>query len=200
MLARPARAAWRAATAAATSRWSRCPSTIPGCATAAPSSSASRRRPRGGRLQLQRAGAASTTLTTSDAAIGTGSCRASRRRALRRPDGPRGRRHHRRRPGNADHHRELPAPPLPQPRPDQDEMTQILKDYLGVQKVIWLKSGLGPRGGPGHRWPRRRRGGVRQPRPGAAAHGARPRPPRLREPRREPAAPGDDRRPGPRSR
>jgi agmatine deiminase len=25
----------------------------------------------------------------------------------------------------------------------RDEMTQILKDYLGVQKVIWLKSGLG---------------------------------------------------------
>jgi agmatine deiminase len=33
----------------------------------------------------------------------------------------------------------------PSRNPDltKDEMTQLLKDYLGVEKVIWLKSGLG---------------------------------------------------------
>ena len=45
--------------------------------------------------------------------------RALRRGAVRRPHGPRGRRHHRRRRGHADDHRELPAPPVAQPRPHQ---------------------------------------------------------------------------------
>ena len=33
--------------------------------------------------------------------------------------------------------------PSRNPSLTRDEMTQILKDYLGVEKVIWLKSGLG---------------------------------------------------------
>ena len=71
----------------------------------------------------------------------------------------------------------------------KDEMTQVLKDYLGVEKVIWLISGLGLDEDPdtdGHVDGVGAFVGAGQ---GAAPHGARPAAPRLREPAREPPPP-----------
>ena len=76
----------------------------------------------------------------------------------------------------------------------KDEMTQVLKDYLGVEKVIWLISGLGLDEDPdtdGHVDGVGAFVGAGQ---GAAAHGARPAAPGLREPPREPPPPPDHRR------
>ena len=121
-------------------------------------------------------------------------------RALRRPDGPRGGRHHRRRRGHADHHRELPAASFAQPRADQG------RDDAGPQGLPRRGQGhlahLGARArrGPRHRRSRRRRRRVRGSGPRAAPHGARPAAPGLREPGREPAPAGDDRRARPRDR
>ena len=77
--------------------------------------------------------------------------RALRRGALRRPDGPRGGRHHRRRRGHADHDGELPAAPFAQPRPDQG------RDDPGAQGLPRRQEGhlahlrAGARRGPRHR-------------------------------------------------
>ncbi len=112
--------------------------------------------------------------------------RALRRGAVRRPDGPRGGRHHRRRRGHADHHRELPAAPVPQSRPDQgrDDADPQGLPRRGEGHLAHL--GARTRRGSRHRRARGRRRRVRRAGQGPAAHGARPAAPRLREPAREP--------------
>ena len=55
------------------------------------------------------------------------------------------------------------------------DIEQMLKEYLGVTKVIWLKAGPRRRRRPRHRRPCRRRGFLCRAGAGAAAHGPRPR-------------------------
>ena len=84
--------------------------------------------------------------------------------------------------------------PSRNPSLTKDEMTQLLKDYLGVEKVIWLISGLGLDEDPDTDGHVDGVGAFVGSPARAAPHGPRPEAPRLQEPDGEPAPAGDDRR------
>ena len=131
-----------AATAAATSRSSRCPSTTRGCATAGRSSSWARRRACGGRLRVQLVGPQVSALR-----LGRHHRRAAREHlGVRRYAAPMvleggaitvdGQ-------GTLITTESCLLHPSRNPHLSQAEIEDTLKEYLGLKKVIWLKSGLG---------------------------------------------------------
>ncbi len=65
-----------------------------------------------------------------------------RRRSLPRAAGARGRLDPRRRRGHVPHHRGVPAQPQPQPVAHaRGQIEEHLRDYLGVERVLWLGAG-----------------------------------------------------------
>ena len=133
----------------------------------------SSRRARRGRLPLQLLGRAVPPLRQGRRDRRS-SLRASRRAALRR------RRWCSRGARSRSTARALSSPPRAacstrtrNPTLSKDQIEQGLKDFLGVEKVIWLKSGLGLDEDPRHRRTRRRRGRLHRPGASPALHGPR---------------------------